>query len=75
MDNIRKRKIAYDNLLKNYYFFIKLTKMTASDIRVSAELLRNKYNTNLGTLFSNECINFGNYLKTISNSPQSILKC
>lgn len=26
----------------------------------------------MGTLFSNECINFVIYLRTISNSPQSI---
>jgi len=31
-----KRKIVYDNLLKNYYFFFKLTKMTAAGIRISA---------------------------------------
>ncbi|XP_060853423.1 zinc finger MYM-type protein 1 isoform X5 [Rhopalosiphum padi] len=67
-----RRKIAYDNLLKNYYFFFKITKMTAADIRVSAELLRNEYNTDLGTSFPNECIHFSSYLKTISNPPQSI---
>ncbi|XP_060852987.1 zinc finger MYM-type protein 1-like isoform X2 [Rhopalosiphum padi] len=67
-----RRKIAYNNLLKNYYFFFKITKMTAADIRVSAELLRNEYNTDLGTSFPNECIHFSSYLKTISNLPQSI---
>jgi len=67
-----KRKIAYDDLLKNYSFFFKLTKMTAAEIQISAELLRNEYDTDLGTSFSNECIHFGSYLKTISNSPQNI---
>jgi len=67
-----RRKIAYDNLLKNYYFFFKLSKMTAADIRISAELLRNEYITDLGTSFPNECIHFSSYLKTISNAPLSI---
>lgn len=46
--------------------------MTAADIRISAELLRNEYNTDLGSAFPNECIHFRSYLKTISNPPQSI---
>jgi len=46
--------------------------LTAADIRISADILRNEYNTDLGTSFSNECIHFGSYLKTISNPPQSI---
>jgi len=37
--------------------------MTKPDIRISAELLKNKYNTDLGTLFFHECIRFGCYLK------------
>jgi len=67
-----KRKIAYDSLLKNYSFLFKLTELTAADIRISADILRNEYNTDLGTSFSNECIHFSSYLKTISNPPQSI---
>jgi len=46
--------------------------MTAADIRISTELLRNEYNTDLGTAFPNGCIHFGSYLKTISIPPQSI---
>lgn len=67
-----KRKIAYDDLLKYYSFCFKFIKTTAGEIRISAEVLRNEYNIDLRTSFSNECIHFGSYLKTISNPLQSI---
>jgi len=65
-----KCTITFEPLKKNT--FLKLTKMTAADIRISAELLKNENSTDLGTQFSDECIHFGSYLKTISNSPPSI---
>lgn len=46
--------------------------MITAEIRISADLLKNEYNTDLGTSFSNEYIYFGSYLKTISKSPQHI---
>lgn len=46
--------------------------MTAVNIRSNAEILKYGYLIDLGTSFSNECIHFGNYLKTITNPPRNV---
>ncbi|CAI6352559.1 unnamed protein product [Macrosiphum euphorbiae] len=70
---LEKRNEKYENLLKNYNFFFKLTEMTSIKVRKNAEILQNEYKDDLSTLFANECVHFRSHLLSIGDeAPKTI---
>lgn len=74
LNELVKRKEAYDNLISKYLFILKLQEYSPSTIRKAAKMLRTVYNEDLDESFDNECIHFQSLLKTLEDPPTSLLQ-
>ncbi|KAL4126419.1 hypothetical protein QTP88_010641 [Uroleucon formosanum] len=59
---LKKRKIAYDEINNNFGFLFNLTKLNSVELTNCADLLHKKYTNDLPSSFANECIHFKGYL-------------
>lgn len=57
-EKLTYRKLAYEHTIIKFSFYLKLTEMKSSKVRLTAELLRSIYKNDLDTTFINECIHF-----------------
>jgi len=74
LNELVKRKEAYDNLISKYLFILKLGEYTPFEIRKGAKKLHMLYNEDLEELFNNECIHFHCLLKTLEEPPTTLLQ-
>ncbi|XP_022169336.1 zinc finger MYM-type protein 1-like [Myzus persicae] len=70
---LTSRKLAYDNVITKYSFFLRLTKIKPSEVRVSAEHLYSMYSKDLDVTFINECVHFQSYIQSMKNFPSTII--
>ncbi|KAL4089691.1 hypothetical protein QTP88_024681 [Uroleucon formosanum] len=73
IEELTSRKLAYDNVITKYSFFLRLTKINPSEVRVSAEHLYSMYTKDLDVTFINECVHFQSYIQSMKNSPSTII--
>lgn len=73
IEELTSRKLAYDNVITKYSFFLRLTKIKPSEVRVSAEHLYSMYTKDLDITFINECVHFQSYIQSMKNSPSTII--
>jgi hypothetical protein len=55
---VEKRKLAYDELVKKFFFFLNLYEISLAKVRQDVEVLLNIYSNYLITSFINECVQF-----------------
>jgi len=60
---LKRRKLAYDELVKKFLFFFKLHEITPQKVREDAEVLQKIYPNDLATCFVNECVQFQGHIK------------
>lgn len=72
IEELIRRKLAYDNVISKYSFFLKLTKIKLSEVRVSAEHLCSIYKKDLDVVFINDCVHFQSYIQSMQNPPTTI---
>ncbi|XP_025407314.1 uncharacterized protein LOC112681265, partial [Sipha flava] len=73
IEELTSRKLAYDNVISKYSFFLKHTKIKSSEVRVSAEHLCSIYKKDLDVVFINECVHFQSYIQSKKNPPTTII--
>ncbi|KAL4122200.1 hypothetical protein QTP88_014574 [Uroleucon formosanum] len=73
IEELTSRKLAYDNVITKYSFFLRLAKIKPSEVRVSAEHLYSMYTKDLDVTFINECVHFQSYIQSMKNSPSTII--
>lgn len=74
LNELLKRKIAYDNIISKYIFLLNLQEYNPSEVRKCAKNLREVYHEDLDESFDNECIHFQSLLKTLEDTPKTILQ-
>jgi len=62
---LKRRKLAYDELVKKFLFFFKLHEITPEKVREDAEVLQKTYPNDLAASFVNECVQFQGHIKNI----------
>lgn len=62
---LKRRKLAYDELVKKFFFFFKLHEITPEKVKEDAEVLQKTYSNDLATCFINECVQFQGHMKHI----------
>jgi hypothetical protein len=60
---LKRRKLAYDELVKKFLFFFKLHEITPKKVREDAEVLQKTYPNDLAICFINECVQFTDFIK------------
>lgn len=75
LTELNKRKSAYDTVNIKFGFLFNLTKLPLSKVREQAIQLQLEYSEDLGSSFSNECINFRSHLSGLedNNLPLNVL--
>lgn len=73
IEELKKRKISYDDIISKYLFFLNISEKKTSEVRDGAKKLRKIYKNDLDETFENECVHFQSLLKTIKNPPANII--
>lgn len=69
---LNKRKSAYDELVKKFFFILKLHDFTPVKVKENAEVLQKAYPNDLAPSFINECVQFQGYMKNIKEKLTTI---
>lgn len=70
---LKRRKAAYDIILKKFSFFFNIEQLSSIELQKSAEILQKSYPKDLDTSFINEVIQFQGHLKNVTiDAPKTI---
>lgn len=74
VSELKKRKVAYDQLLTKYTFIFQLTEMIVVEVKKKAEILQKEYKSDLGISFLNEIVHFRSHLKSLLKNNKYVPK-